>query len=250
MERYDKDYFSVYFERYRSNKHDLRRLSQVLELLRFKPEDRILDLGCGIGFYSREIENLNSLVVGVDFSIEALKCGKKEYRIKNLVCADILKLPFRDKSFDKILLVEVVEHIEDQDRLFSEINRVLKADGELLLTTSPIRSYVLFPLIQRIRGSKLVHKVITPYDVEGHKHVAIQHPHILRTTLRRSGFEVIKERYFNAFHMSYFLSKTNIQILRRFYTLSILLDRFFNSGYFCNDLVLLARKVDLRIAEI
>lgn len=244
MSTYDSNYFEDYVRRYRTNLHDLRRVAKILKITDAKEDASVLDMGCGVGAYIDALEDRKKIrsIVGIDFSIDALSFGKSQYGLKKLVCGDISALPFEGKRFDLVYLIEVVEHIEEQNQLFSEINRVLRDEGVLIITTSPISSYILFPVVQKIRDKPWLHTIIKPYDIEGDKHVAIQHPRVLIANLRSSGFEIERQIYWNAFHLSYFLAKTNIPRLRRLFTVSRIIDGILGSKYLCNDMIIVAKK--------
>ena len=86
-----------------------------------------LDLGCSNSPYSKYFPNR----VGVD-----LKKGKRVD-----VIGDAHDLPFKDNTFDIILCTEVLEHLHTPQKAISEMQRVLKPKGKLILTTR-----FIFPL--------------------------------------------------------------------------------------------------------
>jgi SAM-dependent methyltransferase len=89
----------------------------------------ILDLGCGngvLGYLIRTKFRNNILVVGLDISIKALYQAKKLNAYNDLILADIEHLPFRIKSFDSIISVQVLEHL---DRSIAQ--RILKVCEDL-----------------------------------------------------------------------------------------------------------------------
>lgn len=246
MTIYEREYFETYIERYRENKHDIKRKDLVMLLLEpiIKDGDRILDLGCGVGAYSHEISKRykNKKIFSLDNSYNALKFGLEYYKIQYPIQGTATKLPLKNNSFNIVLIAEVIEHIDNQDEFFLELNRIIKQSGVLLITTSPIKSFVFFPIIQRIRGNKWLHKVITPFDVSGEKHVALQHPQDIINKLSEHGFKIIEKKYWNAFHLDYFLSKTNPKFLQKIQKFSDILDCYIKSPILCNDILLLARK--------
>ena len=241
-ETYEEDYFESYVDRYRTSLHDLRREDLVLSLIAPRNGEVILDLGCGVGHCSFRVSGTGAEVIAADSALAALSLGRREYRLQYPVRADARQLPFGGTSFDRVIGIELIEHIEEQDALFSELSRVLRVGGTLLLTTSPITSSFFFPFVQKVRRSRLVHTIVRPYDISGEKHVSLQHPRAIGRRLRAHGFEIIAERYWNALHMSYFLSKTNIAFLRRLWPASRLLDRCVHGPTVCNDVVFVARK--------
>ena len=118
-----------------------RRAAYIVRGLELESGDRVLDLGCGNGYYLYLLNKLNSKLelIGVDKDNKALKSAKDKVGINiKLVLSDAKKLPFKDNSFDKILASEVIEHIEDEKKFLVEIYRLLKPKGILILTTCNI----------------------------------------------------------------------------------------------------------------
>jgi len=98
-------------------------------------EMRVLDVGCGTGALLNELSAKADYVVGLDNSSEALDfCRLRGH--ENLVKADGAFLPFGDEEFDLVTAIGVIEHISDDSRFLSELQRVLKKNGRLILMTS------------------------------------------------------------------------------------------------------------------
>jgi ubiquinone/menaquinone biosynthesis C-methylase UbiE len=85
----------------------------------------MLDLGCGDGHLRPYIKNY----VGLDVSSDAL--AKVE---GDVVLGSAEELPFRDESYDHVLMCEVFEHIVDRAKCLREVHRILKPEGELILS--------------------------------------------------------------------------------------------------------------------
>ncbi len=111
------------------------RFNQVIKALKPKKGEKILDIGCGTGFYVKYLINKDCKVTGTDISKIYINQAK-EYAAgaKYLVC-DAANLPFDKNSFDKILMTEVIEHIPDPIDAIKEIKRVLKPGGYAVITT-------------------------------------------------------------------------------------------------------------------
>ena len=110
--------------------------AELAELAGIGPDDRVLDLGCGIGGPARMLAHSRGCrVTGVDLSegfIEAarylsLRTGQHEH--VEFHCASALALGFADQSFDVVLLQHVAMNIADRPRLYREIRRVLARGG-------------------------------------------------------------------------------------------------------------------------
>lgn len=122
-----------------------RRVKEIIKGLSFKKKDTILDCGCGDGFYVMAIQNLypEIKIIGVDKDDKILsKAGKyvKKNALTEIIKGDINKLPFKNNYFDKIILSEILEHLDDDLAGLRETYRVLKP-GRLLAITVPNHNY-------------------------------------------------------------------------------------------------------------
>ena len=101
------------------------------------PGQKILDLGCGNGRFFEIFKNKSVEYIGVDFSENLIAIAKERFPQAKFIVADALSLPFPDEFFDVVFSIAVLHHIPSQSlrALFlSEIKRVLKKDGILILT--------------------------------------------------------------------------------------------------------------------
>ncbi len=113
------------------------KFKKYLDLLGMKRQDKVLDVGCGTGvFLARIVRSYGIGGVGVDISKKSIAAANK-WRSPRLhfKVADATQLPFRNGSFDYVLSFDVLEHIEDQSKSLSEMARVLKPGGLLLIYT-------------------------------------------------------------------------------------------------------------------
>jgi SAM-dependent methyltransferase len=103
--------------------------------LNFHLRGKVLDIGCGIG----DMLSCRKNTVGLDVNpLNVAFCKKLKLN------AYVMKpniIPFDDKSFDSVLLDNVLEHIESPSLLFKEIRRVLKPDGSLLIGVPGIKGF-------------------------------------------------------------------------------------------------------------
>jgi SAM-dependent methyltransferase len=96
--------------------------------------ERALDLGCGDGRLTRELDAAD--LVAADVSDVALDRARARLPGAQLVqIEDDEPLPFSDNDFDLVLCAETIEHVRDVQLFLSEARRVLRPGGELALTT-------------------------------------------------------------------------------------------------------------------
>src|SRR5688500_7531121 len=103
-------------ERMLRNEADMaasRRLRTVLEYLDIQPADRVLDCGCGLGWFLKVIGELHDCALfGTDYDLPRLAVARSEGGSRAPVAgADIFHLPCPDATFDKVVLSEVLEHL-------------------------------------------------------------------------------------------------------------------------------------------
>jgi len=88
---------------------------------------RVLDLGCGPGAYSAELERAGAKVVSVEIDLDELLRSKAQL-LRPLV-SDGTSLAFSDCSFDAVVCSNVLEHTPDPEGVLAEIQRVLVPGG-------------------------------------------------------------------------------------------------------------------------
>jgi arsenite methyltransferase len=116
-----------------------RRRALVHEGLGAVPGDRVLDAGCGPGFYVAEtLERVGTegSVVGVDGSAPMLALAAKRCEGHANVSfheGDVTALPVADADFDRALSVQVLEYVDDIPTALGELHRVLRPGGRVLI---------------------------------------------------------------------------------------------------------------------
>jgi len=137
-----------------------RRAEVIVFLLRPHRTDTILDIGCGDAYQISYIVRHKSYIVGIDISHEKLKEGKRRVREANLICASSEKLPFKPKFFNKVMCLELLEHLKDPLKTLNEIDIVLKQKGVLVISV---------PCKERIVMTQCIH-CGKPTPLYGHLH--------------------------------------------------------------------------------
>src|SRR5260370_12220003 len=111
---------------------------QTLALMDLKPDDRVLDLGCGTGWASRRIARMVTAgeVVDLDVADEMLRRAERTSAgINNVryVWGSAENIPAADNYFSKVLSVESFYYYADQGRALAELRRVLQPGGQLFI---------------------------------------------------------------------------------------------------------------------
>ena len=109
----------------------------ALREIEFRPEIKILDLSCGTGELLQELYNKSKGQIelyGLDISEEMLEMAKKKLPSKiTLVQGDVHNLPFKSEKFDYVLCTEAFHHYHSQKQAVSEMKRVLKNNGRMII---------------------------------------------------------------------------------------------------------------------
>lgn len=91
---------------------------------------KTLDIGCGPGFFSILFDDY----IGIDISVKFIKYAQKKYQ-REFYIMDATDIKFRDDSFDNVLVVGLLHHLDDKIclKVISEIKRVLNKNGQALI---------------------------------------------------------------------------------------------------------------------
>jgi len=165
------------------------RRSQVREALAPQPGERILDVGCGPGFYCRELGELVGSMVGVDQS--AAMIGLAERRCSglgnvDLHVADATALGVPDGEFDAAFSVQVFEYVADTAAGLAELHRALKPGGRVLVWDTDWATFAM-------QDDELTRRIHRAWD----EHLAHRSlPRTLAASLRAAGFADVRARAF------------------------------------------------------
>lgn len=124
----------------------------------------LLDLGCGEKPYKLIYDSLCNSSIGVDVKT----CKHEQKYVDVFASAD--EMPFENETFDSVLCTNVLEHVPNMEKAFSEISRVLKKEGYLIISVP-----FLYP----------VHE--SPYDFYRYTIYGIKHQ------LEQNGFKIKHE---------------------------------------------------------
>lgn len=180
------------------------RLEYSINLAKITPGERVLDIGCGRGEATLNCALRGAKSHGLDYSPAAMHIARQlmgharrndmEMSVEQAL-AD--QLPFLNNSFDKVFMLDIVEHLyqSELERTFLEVYRILKPGGNLVIHTMPNADYYrwgypIYRLVMAIIGQKLPRDPRSRW-YRGDTHVNIQNPRRLRQALIESGFSPV-----------------------------------------------------------
>ena len=167
---------------------------------------KILDLGCGGGLVSESLSRLGAKVTGIDFvgnNINIAKHHSIKSKLKiDYIHGDIEKIKM-NKKFDLIIMFEILEHVNNWKRLLLKIDKNLKKDGKIIISTinrNLISKFTAIYLAESIlkwipKGTHRFEKFIKPEEIE----VCLKKNHY--------ALENIKGLEFNPLNYSWMLSE-------------------------------------------
>jgi len=150
---------------------------------------RALDVGCGGGFLAEEFAKAGCRVTGIDPSRPTLRQAEEHARAVGLSItyrvAPGEAIPFDDDEFDIVYCCDVLEHVNDLDRVIAESARVLKPGGVYLFDTinrTIASRFVVIKLFQEWESTRFM-------TTNFHDAAMFIKPRELRKTLTRHGLE-------------------------------------------------------------
>ena len=184
-ERFDESYYREWLcDRYVFNEERkaIVRFYLKMVLLRKPKVERILDIGCGFGYFLRAcVEAGIPEIYGVDISPAAIEKSKAlEKAIVTQLDFSKEKSSFEREFFDAVTAFDVIEHVEDEDFFTKEVYRVLKKGGLLLFITPNGDSW------PRDIYMKLI------YGKDDPTHINVQGWRYWEELLRKTGFNKVE----------------------------------------------------------
>lgn len=183
IDSFDASIFEFLFKMEQKHFWHVGRKEIILDLLGRNIPDlarsRMLEIGCGNGSVLTFLNKNGIEVEGGDIFMEGLAFCRQKADSVPLYQLDVLALPFQ-QEFDIVGLFDVLEHIDDDSRALTEINRALKTSGDLILTVP-------------------AHKFLWSRHDEASYHKRRYNRTELITKLERCGFVVKKATYYMFF---------------------------------------------------
>lgn len=140
---YDKFAEKRHFEVTNGMKKSLRFVEKpmMLSMLPNIEGKRVLLLGCGTAEESEMLSKYNpKKITGIDISKKSIAIAKESYPNFDFYVGDMLNLPFKENEFDFIFSSLAITHVEDKNKVFKALYRVLDDNGQVLFSVGhPMR---------------------------------------------------------------------------------------------------------------
>lgn len=201
-----------------------RRAKMIIENINPQEGEKILDVGCGDGYYlylmsGLAIKKIN--LTGIDYDERALQTAKKNLKNKkiNFYTVDLMKKSqLKSDTYDKVVMSEVAEHLPDDVKGLKEIYRVMKKGGKLVLTVPNANYPFLWDPINRTLEFLLgVH--IKSGFLAGiwNQHERLYTPKHIEKVVRQAGFKVktVKSLTFWSLPFNHYIINAGARILAR-----------------------------------
>ncbi|MFH1056956.1 MAG: class I SAM-dependent methyltransferase [Candidatus Micrarchaeota archaeon] len=167
--------------------HHKKRVEYLVSAIRrlgfAKP--KILDAGCGDGAMTKYLVGIpGASVTGVDYNPKRIKRAKKLVPKASFRTGNLYHLPFKNNSFDIVLIHHVLEHVKEDERVLRELHRVAKPNGILIVGVPNEGEF-----IAQIRDKVVQRKILDATDHENFYTITS-----LSGKVGKSGFEVIETK--------------------------------------------------------
>lgn len=165
--------------------------SQIESILPNQKFDQYLDVGCGSGALLKRLSTYYKQGSGTDINQKSLKYTNFKF-VKSNINEEV---PFNNKKFDLITCVELIEHLENPQKLLRELSKRLNKNGILILTTPNIKN--VFSRFLFLLSGEFINFRSTDTD-----HITPILPHVFEQEARNNGLKVIK-KYYSDMHIPF-----------------------------------------------
>ena len=172
-----------------------RRFDEVTKLVEINKSAKILDIGSADGTFSEVILKKSKAkeLIGIDVVKTSVKWAKKHWKNNKkmkFVVGDAHKLKYKNKSFDAVFILEVLEHVHNPIEVLKEVRRILKKDGYgvFLVPSDNFLFNIIWYLWLNFYPRGWVWK---------DTHIQTYRNNYLRTVCEQAGFKVEVDKKFN-----------------------------------------------------
>ena len=220
-----------------------KKLDNLFKGLLGKGNKKILEIGCAKGkqliYFSKEF---GYEVCGIDYSEKGVALAKQNLKIAGvegtILCEDIFQTSFKEKSFDIVYSMGLIEHFEDPADIIDTHIKLLKKGGTLIITIPNFKDSVYFTLLKMLGKEK---RLLETHNLD------IMDKNRLNELLQNRDIKVLALDYFGPFDLT--LSFSEIKAKPMLYLMHLLNQllgyvTYFIPGsrYFSPYIILIAKK--------
>lgn len=115
---------------------DMEQLDRLMGVLNLNRDNKVLDLGCGIGTITEYISDLTGAhITGIDFAAGAIKRASERTKVKQnrlvFQVKNINDLDFPANAFDTIIAIDTLYFVDDLEKTIGQMKAALKPDGQM-----------------------------------------------------------------------------------------------------------------------
>ncbi len=164
----------------------------------------LLDIGCGLGYFTDFFQNKGATCTGIDLDERCLRYCTQSMG-GTYLSWDITSYPypFPDNHFDFIICSEVLEHVRDNGKVLAEIRRLLRPNG-ILIASTPCSEGVFGSFIKNIG-----HRSVDSHSLEYHWHKGFTREE-LSTLLAKHGIVAVDAQYTMVFVVEIVMGLTKL----------------------------------------
>ncbi len=179
----------------------LIRANEIRALDRVKFKNPILDVGCGNGEVTKVILSRRKIKfdVGIDLSAKEIEFAKNSDCFKKCLVGDVYSLPFKKGTFATVFSNSVIEHIPNLETALSEMSRVLKKNGQFVITvpSSYLTEYLLGYRILNQMGLKSLAEVYGKFFNSLFKHYNLFNHKKWEKILKKHSLKLVEHHYYH-----------------------------------------------------
>jgi len=165
------DYFTVDKFMEQENK---RRYQEIISLCDLKNHNSLLEVGSGGGPAIRVLRNKNVVYFPIDIATNNLKKMMETSPNKIFpASATVFSLPFKNESFNNVIMSEVLEHLDDPKMALSETSRVLKNKGKLIISV-PYNETIKYEICIHCNKPTPIHSHLHSFDLKSLEKLATE----------------------------------------------------------------------------
>jgi 2-polyprenyl-3-methyl-5-hydroxy-6-metoxy-1,4-benzoquinol methylase len=191
------EYYSGDDAEIENNRHRYAEVSRYLvdEINRLRPEKgKLMDVGCGYGFFLMEAKKSGWDVYGTDLSDISIDYIRKNHGLENVWCADLPDVELPDGALSAINMTNVLEHVPFPTKTLQECQKLLDDDGILLVR---VPNMTFSRVIEFFRPALKFVKVLTADDISYLAtmppiHLTGFSPKTLDQYFAKTGFETVE----------------------------------------------------------